>query len=84
MISVIKNGKEKNFYTRCNKCGSEMEYNHDDVKYETSVASTGITRRFIICPVCGETLLVNLVTKEEFDEMKKGSNSWMYNSCAGI
>lgn len=81
MISIIENGKEKTYYARCNKCGSEMEYMHADVKYETSMAYPQAKERYISCPVCGELIQVNLMTEEEFKEMKKQTYSFGYNSC---
>lgn len=81
MISIIQNGKEKTYYARCNKCGSEMEYEHSDVKYETS-SYNNATQRYIVCPVCGETILVNLMTKEEVQETKRTSSyAWGFNAC---
>lgn len=81
MISVVKNGKEKTYYARCNKCGSEMEYMHSDVKYETSRAYANATQRYIVCPVCGESIAVNLLTRDEVEENKKHPYSLGFNSC---
>lgn len=66
MIKILKNGEEKKYFARCNKCATEIEYELSDVKRETSQAYRGEIKT-IICPVCGETIQVNLLTKEEFE-----------------
>lgn len=79
MISIIKNGKEKTYYARCYECGTEFNYGYDDVKLETSVATMGISGRFVICPVCGKAIGVSLCTEEEVkDNMRR---SGLYSCC---
>ena len=79
MITIIKSGKEKTYYARCGKCGTEMEYMHSDVKFETSMAYSQ-TQRLITCPVCGETIMVNLMTKDEV-EAANNSGRFSYSCC---
>lgn len=64
MISVIKSGKEKVFFTKCLRCASELTYEFSDVQ---SKPQTKYCReeRFIVCLICGEKLNVCLYTKEE-------------------
>lgn len=71
MISIIKNGKEKTYYARCYECGTEVNYAFDDVKDDTSSATRRVDRRFIVCPVCGNGITVDLSTEEE---MKQRNN----------
>lgn len=79
MISIIKNGKEKSYYARCQKCGTEMEYMHADVRYETSAAYNQ-TQKLITCPVCGETIMVNLMTKDEVEAANNNAR-YSYSAC---
>lgn len=65
MIKILKNGEEKKYYARCGKCGTEIEYELSDVKRETSHAYNGEIKS-VICPICGETISVSLLSKEEF------------------
>ena len=79
MISIIRNGKEKTYYGRCHECGTEFNYGYDDVKVETSVASMGISGRFVVCPVCGKAITVSLLTEEEVRDKIKDSS--FYSCC---
>ena len=79
MISIIQNGKEKTYYARCYECGTEMNYGYEDVKLETSVASRGISGRFVVCPVCGKPIAVNLLSEEE--SKQASMRSYGYSCC---
>lgn len=68
MISIIKNGKEKTYYARCYECGTEVNYGYEDVKDDTSSATRRVDRRFIVCPVCGNGITVDLSTEEEMKQ----------------
>ena len=65
MIKILKNGEEKKYYARCGKCGTEIEYELSDVKRERSYAYNGEIKT-VTCPVCGEVINVNLLSKEEY------------------
>lgn len=80
MISIIKNGKDKKYFIKCYKCASELEYEHSDVVYEHS-HRTGSDETTIVCPVCGTTLIVRMLTKEEID--KGGSSLGFGYTCCG-
>ena len=81
MIKILKDGtKDKKYFGKCGKCATEFEYEHSDVKYEKSPVSTAETR-ILTCPVCGETIFVNLLTKEEVDELGKNSRYGYSNCC---
>ena len=82
MIEVIKNGKEKTYYARCNKCGTEMNYRYNDVNVEKPNRGIGTESRYIICPVCGEFISVNLMTEEEVKKRAQNSLlSYGFSSC---
>lgn len=76
MISILTCGKEKKYYAKCGKCATEIEYEHNDVKYERVTGMSGEIRT-VTCPVCGETISVNLLTKEECEKTRGG----LFNSC---
>lgn len=62
MIKVLKDGRNKNFFAICPNCYSEMTYAKEDVSIEKSgrdYIGTPIARRYIICPICGKSFLVN-------------------------
>lgn len=61
-MKVLKNGKEKAFYTHCITCGSDLEYTFEDVRRDNGEK---FKMQYIICPVCGEKLIANMETKKE-------------------
>ncbi len=82
MIEVIKNGKEKTYYAKCSKCGTEMKYLYSDVNVEKPSHGIGLESRYIICPVCGDFISVNLMTEEEVKKcMENGSARYGYTCC---
>lgn len=68
MISVVKNGKEKTYFTRCIKCASELEYEFSDVEFIPPTDNFCFETKNIVCPVCGEKNCVGLLTKDEFEK----------------
>ena len=70
MISIVKNGKDKKYFAKCHKCASELEYEHSDVTFERSRQSNDDIKT-IVCPECGSTLIISMLTKEESE--KEGS-----------
>ena len=80
MVKILKNGDDKKYYAKCQKCATEMEYELSDVKRETSTAYRGEIKT-IKCPVCGETIQVSLLTKEEVDESRKHGSSYLGYAC---
>ena len=77
----MKNGEDKRFFAKCNKCATEMEYSLSDVKTEIVNAVYKTKIKSIVCPVCGEPIPVNLLTKEEFyQENKNGYLGYAFNS----
>lgn len=66
-MKVLKNGKDKAFYSSCISCGSELEYTLEDVKEDKK---SEFKNKYIICPVCGEKLIAGMETKEELEMWK--------------
>lgn len=82
MIEVVKNGKEKTYYARCSKCGTEMNYRYNDVNVEKPGHCSSLESRYIICPVCGDFIPVSLMTEEEVKKrMENTSLSYGYSCC---
>lgn len=81
MIKILKNGEEKKYYARCENCGTEIEYELTDVKRETSRVLIGEIKS-VICPVCGETISVNLLSKEEFYYKNNGGYFGGFSCCS--
>ena len=88
-MKIIKNGKEKNFITRCYSCGSDLEYTLEDVYKKEIDSIAAIFAKdssqlmigevnCISCPVCGKELYALLVTKEEY---KKHMNDPQMYAC---
>lgn len=81
MIKILNNGMEKKYYAKCDKCATDMEYEHSDVKFETPTTGYNYGEiKSIKCPVCGKTIIVNLLTKEEYD-IKNRNSSLAYCCC---
>lgn len=67
MISIIKNGKDKKYFAKCHKCASELEYEHSDITFERS-RQINDEIKTIVCPECGTTLIISMLTKEETEK----------------
>lgn len=75
-MKIIKNNYEETFQFTCNKCGSVIEYNDDDI----CVDSYGY--RYVICPCCGDeydldqrVITVDNVTyPEDYHDFSNGKN----------
>lgn len=52
MIEVIEPPRK----VRCGCCGALLRFDKDDVKIEIGFLSV---RRFIICPACGDKVVIN-------------------------
>lgn len=55
-MKVIKEGKVQTFQIYCQDCGSKLKYIKKDVLYDGDI-------RYIICPVCGEKIIISLNKK---------------------
>ena len=65
MITTISNNTDKEFYTICSTCGSELSYYYDDVKME-EVPYNYMPNRTIKCPVCNKETFAELKTKDTY------------------
>lgn len=69
MIKVKINGKDKTYFVKCYKCGSDLLYTLDDVIVEPlkldENGEVEYERSIIKCPVCGKELCAYLKTEEE-------------------
>lgn len=52
-MEVIKDGREKKFITTCKSCQSDLKWSQKDI-YESN------TIKFIVCPICGNHIIVEL------------------------
>ena len=76
MIKILKSGMDKRYFSKCGNCATEFEYEHSDVKYEKNPGYQSEVKT-VTCPVCGKTLLVDLITREEYDiKLKTGNHSY--------
>ena len=55
----------------CNRCKSELEYDHKDIYSWTDVLDELITIGIITCPVCGESVEVYRHSRPRPDFRKK-------------
>lgn len=67
MLKVIRDNTKELFYTICKNCGSELEYEFDDVEIKVVETSYHTDKR-IICPVCGKDTMAELYTKRNYKE----------------
>lgn len=81
-MEIIKNGKEKTFYARCGNCATELNYTLDEVKTEKSGSVLRDTIQYIMCPVCDEHIIVNLLTEDEVKE--QANHAIPYGFCRGL
>lgn len=65
MIEIIKDNTKEKFYTLCENCLSELEYEYADVSM-TELPFSYIPDRHIICPVCGKETFAGLKTKDDY------------------
>ena len=68
MITVITNGKEKTYFTRCVKCATDFEYEFSDVEFIPPPQDFYFETKNVVCPICGKKNCVYLLTKEEFEK----------------
>ena len=52
-MEIIKRGRIDNF-ARCEKCGTEMRYNANDLRW----THTEEDYYYVTCPVCGKTVWI--------------------------
>lgn len=78
MIRILSNGKDKVFEAHCVTCGSDLEYQHEDVQKDNDEE---FKMRYIVCPVCGEKLVALMETKEDRDLWKARVLSGFATSC---
>lgn len=84
MISVLRDNTKEKFYTKCKHCGSELEYEYDDVHFK-EVAISYNPDASILCPVCKSVTQAELTTKRDYKEspysFRFGSSTTLLNSC---
>lgn len=84
MISVLRDNTKEKFYTKCKHCGSELEYEYDDVHFK-EVAILYDPDASILCPVCKFVTQAELTTKRDYKEspysFRFGSSTTLLNSC---
>lgn len=87
MISVLRDNTKEKFYTKCKHCGSEFEYEYDDVHFK-EVAISYNPDSSILCPVCKSVTQAELTTKKDYKESLYslrftdiGSSTALLNSC---
>ena len=79
MVKIIKNGNEKTFFGHCFSCGSEFEYQFEDVQTETDGT---FKTRYVECPVCKEKLVAQMLTADETEQCKLSIRYLSpFNSC---
>lgn len=82
-MKVLKNGKEKAFFAHCCGCGSELEYQLEDVQIDVD---GNFKMRYVECPICKEKLVAQMLTAEETEQCKltarhiAGFNGFGYNN----
>lgn len=79
-MKIIKNGKEKVFFIKCDECSTEFEYDHNDI----FLSSGEIQYKIVKCPICGHEVYVTLLSKEEFDFYKNFPQYGYFGSKGGI
>lgn len=69
MIKIIKNGKDKVFYTKCSRCATEFTYTYEDIEmgYPETALIKELEQPLVECPVCETTISANMITKEEIE-----------------
>ena len=61
MIEVIERRPDPEYYTACHGCRSKLKYNLSDTLREKYISEGNeLTRKYIICPECGEKVKVRL------------------------
>lgn len=82
MVKIIKDGKDKIFYTKCLHCATEFEYQLDDVQTEKTEGMI-FEAKTIKCPSCGENTAATLLTREECERLLSNYPPGIYYSgCA--
>lgn len=88
MIKIIKDGREKVFRARCQKCATDFEYQEEDIQEaeplpdgvrEPSdlIVTTALQIPRVVCPVCGEKCYAARYTKEEIARVPPFFTGWL-------
>lgn len=64
MVQIIKDGRLKTFFCKCQKCASDLQYQINDVHREYSGSGQVVVSNSIICPVCMYKNSVFLMTEK--------------------
>lgn len=57
-MNILVNGKEIQYYSECNNCYSEIEYEFDEIERDIE--------KYVTCPVCGESIYKIEKRKKEY------------------
>ena len=87
MKVIIKDGREKEFYTRCPECATEFVYALSDVyknPKKEEIKQGGYIFRYadameypyVYCPVCNQRVMADKLTREEFEKLYLMPRFW--------
>ena len=87
MIKIIKDGREKVFRARCQKCATDFEYETEDIQEAEPrsdgakspadlIAETALYPR-VVCPVCGSKAYAARYTEEEIARVPPFFTGWL-------
>ena len=66
-MKVLSDNTKATYYTKCKKCGSELEYKYEDVKFE-EIPYSNIPMRTVICPCCNHVTVSELTSKDSYQD----------------
>lgn len=75
-IKIIKNTLVDPIKNICDECGSEFEFNYNDIERTTDLTLFGspMSRRYVVCPVCKHECSFKVIKL-------KNERSWETEQC---